>query len=174
MSASPPKLHLRPPDARRTGLVVAGAVDDVRLGHLCAGFAEQGYEVMAPGLDNLDAAVSALAGPVVLLSLGAGAAAAMATAIARPEVVAVSLFDPAVESLSTPPSCAAIAHFGLQGGTASSAELDALRDRHPDLAVYPYAAEPGFIFADSDAARLARLRTLQLFHRAGGKAEMGG
>jgi carboxymethylenebutenolidase len=165
-------LHLTPPDARRAGLVVVGAVDDARRDILCAGFAEQGYEVMASPPD-LDEAVLGLAGPVVVLSLGQGAAAALSAAARLAKVAAVSLFDPPLEGLTPQPQCPVIAHFAL-GDEISASRLDDLRTSWPTLAVYPYAAEPGFIFGDGDAARLARLRTLQLFHRAGGKAEMGG
>jgi len=173
MSAVPRTLHLTPPDARRAGLVIVGGRTDDSLIELCRGFAEQGYEVMAPVVDALDAAVSSLAGPVVMLSLGEAAPWVLAASVRLP-VAAISLFDPPVEALAIAPNCPVISHFSLTRGTASAAELDALRDRCPELVVYPYAAEAGFIFGDSDAARLARLRTLQLFHRAGGKAEMGG
>jgi carboxymethylenebutenolidase len=170
----PPRLHLAPPDARRAGLLVVGATDHPRLGELCQGFAEEGYEVMAVGARDMASAVLALAGPVVVLALGEGAAQAWAGACGLSTVAGLSLFDPPMAALIGAPACPVIIHFSLEGGAASLAALDALRERRPELPVYPYRAAPGFIFGDGDPARLARLRTLQLFHRAGGKAEMGG
>jgi carboxymethylenebutenolidase len=173
MSAVSPILHLTPPDARRAGLAVVGAEDDPRLGVLCAGFAEQGYEVMATSADGIEAAAMALASPVVVLAFGASATDALAAAARLSQITAISLFDPPLAALSVSLERPVIAHFAL-GADVSPSQLDDLRSLWPTLAVYPYAAEPGFLFGDSDAARLARLRTLQLFHRAGGKAEMGG
>jgi carboxymethylenebutenolidase len=170
----PPRLHLAPPDVRRAGLLVVGAADHPRLRDLCQGFVEEGYEVMAVGARDMTAGVLALAGPVVVLALGEGAAHAWAGACGLSAVAGLSLFDPPLEALAGAPVCPVIIHFSLEGGAVSIAELDALRERWPELPVYPYRTAPGFLFGDSDPARLARLRTLQLFHRAGGKAEMGG
>ncbi len=171
---APPRLHLTPPDARRAGLLVVGAADHPRLRDLCQGFAEEGYEVMAVDARDMASAALALAGPVVVLAIGEGAGHAWAGACGPPTVAGLSLFDPPMEALFGAPACPVITHFSLEGGAASPAAVDALRERWPELPVYPYRAAPGFLFGDGDPARLARLRTLQLFHRAGGKAEMGG
>jgi carboxymethylenebutenolidase len=54
--------------------------------------------------------------------------------------------------------------------------VTAIADANPDIPVYVYDAGHGFnsdrrADYDPDCARLARLRTLQLFARAGGRGE---
>ena len=56
-------------------------------------------------------------------------------------------------------------------------DVETVAEAHPDLPIHLYDAGHAFMAPSdlhADSARLARLRTLQLFHRASGKAEMGG
>jgi carboxymethylenebutenolidase len=71
------------------------------------------------------------------------------------------------------PRCPTILHFGKTDTSIPPDRIEDLRERHPDLPIYLYEAGHGF-FSDrrtddhADSAQLARLRTLQLFHRASG------
>jgi carboxymethylenebutenolidase len=71
------------------------------------------------------------------------------------------------------PLCPTILHFGKTDTSIPPERIEEIRERHPDLPIYLYDAGHGF-FSDrradhqADAAQLARLRTLQLFHRASG------
>lgn len=71
------------------------------------------------------------------------------------------------------PLCPTILHFGKADASIPPERIENIRERHPDLPIYLYDAGHGF-FSDrrsdyhADSAQLARLRTLQLFHRASG------
>ena len=77
------------------------------------------------------------------------------------------------ELVDETPRCPIILHFGRRDPTIPPATVEAIADAHPDIPIYLYDAGHGFVSdrrADynSDAARLARLRTLQLFALHGG------
>ncbi|MDB5470244.1 MAG: dienelactone hydrolase family protein [Caulobacter sp.] len=71
------------------------------------------------------------------------------------------------------PRCPTILHFGKTDASIPPERIEDIRSLHPDLPIYLYDAGHGF-FSDRradyhpDSAHLARLRTLQLFHRAAG------
>jgi len=71
------------------------------------------------------------------------------------------------------PRCPTILHFGKTDTSIPPDRIEDIRERHPDLPIYVYEAGHGF-FSDrradyhADSAQLARLRTLQLFHRTSG------
>jgi carboxymethylenebutenolidase len=74
------------------------------------------------------------------------------------------------ELLDEAPAVPTILHFGRTDASIPPKRVDEIADRYPDIPVHLYDAGHGFACdqrADytPDAARLARLRTLQLFAR---------
>ncbi|WP_333585366.1 dienelactone hydrolase family protein [Phenylobacterium sp.] len=202
--------HVRPDDARRGGLVliqeIFGVTDHIQ--ELADGFAEDGYEVIAPAFydrqqpgfqasyepadmqravalsqaapwdlvaADAQAAIDALGGPVFVAGYCWGGAAAWLTAARCEGVAAASCFygRRISELLDETPRCPTILHFGKTDASIPLERVEEIRTRHPDLPIYLYDAGHGF-FSDRrkdyvpDAARLARLRTLQIFARNGG------
>jgi len=205
-----PAYHVRPGDARRGGLVLVqeifGVTDHIR--ELCDGFAEDGYEVIAPAFyerlepgfatgyepegiargvahsqatrwdqvaGDLQAAVDALEGPVFVTGFCWGGAATWLAACRCEGVAAASCFygRRISELVDETPRCPTILHFGKTDASIPMEKVDEIREKHPDLPIFLYDAGHGFVSDrrkdyDADAARLARLRTLQLFARNGG------
>ncbi len=114
-------------------------------------------------------------------SAGGGTAAWLAAARV-PGVAAASCYygRRIPELIDEAPLCPTIAHFGKTDPSIPLETVALIRERYPDLSVHEYEAGHGFASdrrSDyvEDAARLAILRTLQLFHRnAGLRSEMGG
>ena len=202
--------HATPPDARQGGLVliqeIFGVTPAIRA--LADGFAEGGYEVIAPSLydrlapgfqsdyapasveagrgysqatpwdqvqGDLAAAVAALAGPVFVVGYCWGGTAAWLAACRCVGVAAASCFygRRIPELLGETPRCPTLLHFGKRDPLIPPEVVDQIGAAHPDLPIYLYDAGHGFVSERSadhhpDSARLARLRTLQLFQRAGG------
>jgi carboxymethylenebutenolidase len=202
--------HAAPKDARHGGLVliqeIFGVTEHVR--ELCDGFAEDGYEVIAPsfydrlepgfeaGYDaegrdkgvrysqgtpwelvqgDLQAAIEALAPPVFVAGFCWGGAASWLAACRCEGVAAASSFygRRISELVDETPRCPIILHFGKSDASIPPEAVEHIRAAHPDLPIYLYDAGHGFVSdrrADyrPDAARLARLRTLQLFQRSSG------
>lgn len=200
-------------EARRGGLIVMqepfGVTEHLR--ELAAGFAEDGYEVLAPSLfdrrapgfhaghdaedaagrpsqarpwnevaGDLQACVDALAPPVFAVGWGWGGTAAWLAACRCEGLAAASaLYGRRIpELVDETPRCPVILHFGRPDPTLPSETVELIRERHPELPVHVYDATPGVasdLSADPtpDAARLARLRTLALFHRAAGGRDHG-
>ena len=126
---------------------------------------------------DLQAAVDALAGPVNVTGFCWGGAAAWLAACRCENVAAASCYygRRISELLAETPRCPTILHFGKTDASIPMTAVDAIREAHPDLPVYVYDAGHGFV-ADRgdnnpDAARLARLRTLQVFQRGGAGGE---
>ena len=77
------------------------------------------------------------------------------------------------------PKVPVILHFGKKDQHIPPEHWEKIREAHPDVPLYLYDADHGFFspdrppsIHDPDSARLARLRTLQLFQQAAGvKAE---
>lgn len=207
--------HVRTRDARRGGLVILHAMWGVtpHLRELADGFAEDGYETIAPSLfdrhhrgfpeqdideaarerqagymratdwavtcADVQAAIDALTGPVFAMGFCYGGTAAWMAASRCEGLAAVSCFygGGIAENAGEQPRCPTILHFGKQDELIPLADVEAVKARHPDLPIWLYEAGHAFMAPsdyDGDSARLARLRTLQLFHRSAGKAEMGG
>ena len=75
------------------------------------------------------------------------------------------------ELIDESPRCPIILHFGKTDASIPPEVVEQVRAAHPDIPVHLYDAGHGFVSdrrADynSDSARLARLRTLQLFQRS--------
>ena len=202
--------HVEPPDARQGGLVliqeIFGVTDHIR--ELCDGFADDGYEVIAPsfydraepgfaaGYDaesvakgvkysqgapwdqvagDIQAAAAALKPPVNVTGFCWGGTATWLAACRCEGVAAASSFygRRIPELLDETPRCPTILHFGKTDASIPPEVVERIREAHPDLPVYLYDAGHGFVSDrradyDKDSARLGRLRTLQLFQRAGG------
>jgi len=77
------------------------------------------------------------------------------------------------ELLTETPKCPTILHFGKTDASIPMSLVEEIGAAHPDIPIYLYDAGHGF-FSDrrtdynADAARLGRLRTLQLFQKASG------
>jgi len=124
---------------------------------------------------DLNAAVAALAGPVFVTGFCWGGTAAWLAACRCPGVAAASCFygRRIPELLGESPQCPTILHFGRADKSIPPEVVDRIAAAHPDLPIHLYDAGHGFVSDrskdyDADAARLARLRTLQLFQRAAG------
>ncbi|HQR90529.1 MAG TPA: dienelactone hydrolase family protein, partial [Caulobacter sp.] len=62
-------------------------------------------------------------------------------------------------------------HFGKSDPMIPMADVETIQAAHPDLPVWLYEAGHAFVAPNgyhADSARLAMLRTLQLFQRGGG------
>jgi carboxymethylenebutenolidase len=124
---------------------------------------------------DLGACVAALKAPVFVAGYCWGGSAAWLAACRCEGVAAVSSFygRRIPELLAEAPRCPIILHFGRRDPTIPPATVAAIADRYPDIPIYQYDAGHGFASdrrADysPDAAKLARLRTLQLFTVQGG------
>lgn len=208
--------HFKPKEARRGGLVLVheifGVTDHIR--DLAQGYADDGYEVLAPSLfdrrspgfqvaydetgvaagrrlsettpwseveSDLSACVCALTEPVFVVGYCWGGTAAWLAAARIPGVAAVSSYygRRIPELIDEAPRRPIILHFGRSDPTISRETVALIRDRYPEFSVHEYDAGHGFASDRRtdyvpDAARLARLRTLQLFHRNAGLAGEGG
>jgi carboxymethylenebutenolidase len=124
---------------------------------------------------DLNAAIAALAPPVFVTGFCWGGTAAWLAACRCDGVSAVSSFygRRIPELVEETPRCPIILHFGRHDPTIPPEVVAAIADRHPDIPVHVYDAGHGFVSdrrADYNpaAARLARLRTLQVFAMNGG------
>jgi carboxymethylenebutenolidase len=124
---------------------------------------------------DLAACVAALQPPVFVAGYCWGGAATWLAACRCEGVAAASSFygRRIPELLGETPRCPIILHFGRRDPTIPPATVEAIADRYPDIPIYQYDAGHGFVSdrrADysPDAAKLARLRTLQLFTMNGG------
>lgn len=124
---------------------------------------------------DLQAAIDTLAGPVNVTGFCWGGSAAWLAACRCEGVTAAACFygRRIVELLAETPRCPAILHFGKSDASIPPAMIEQIRAACPELPIYLYGAGHGFMSdrrADyhPDSARLARLRTLQLFQRSSG------
>ena len=129
---------------------------------------------------DLAACVAALAPPVFVVGYCWGGTATWLAACRCAGVAAASSFygRRIPELLDETPRCPIILHFGRRDPTIPADAVAAIAARHPDIPIHLYDAGHGFVSDrradyDPDAARLARLRTLQLFTlHGGGRGEM--
>ncbi|HEX4183271.1 MAG TPA: dienelactone hydrolase family protein [Caulobacteraceae bacterium] len=205
--------HVEPSDARHGGLVLIQEIFGVteHIKELCDGFADSGYEVIAPFFydrqerdfaagygqesvgkgvrysqaapwdevaGDIQAAVSALKPPVFVTGFCWGGTATWLAACRCEGVAAASSFygRRIPELLDETPKCPIILHFGKKDASIPPDVVEAIAAAHPDLPIYLYDAGHGFVSDrradyDPDCARLARLRTLQVFQKASGVRE---
>jgi carboxymethylenebutenolidase len=124
---------------------------------------------------DLAAAVATLSPPVFAVGFCWGGTAAWLAACRCAGLAAVSSYygRRIPELIGETPRCPIILHFGRRDASIPPAMIEAIDEAHPDLPIHLYDAGHGFA-ADRrddyqpDAARLAHLRTLQLFARHGG------
>ncbi|MEP6966477.1 MAG: dienelactone hydrolase family protein [Pseudomonadota bacterium] len=129
---------------------------------------------------DLRAAVNALAPPVFVVGYCWGGSAAWLAACRVEGVSAASCYygRRIPELLGEAPLCPVILHFGRHDASIPPAAIEAIAAAYPGMPIHVYDAGHGFASdrrADfsSDAARLARLRTLQLFAlNGGGRGEL--
>lgn len=129
---------------------------------------------------DLTAAVEALDPPVFVVGYCWGGTAAWLAACRVAGVAAASSYygRRIPELAGEAPRCPVILHFGRHDASIPPAAIEAIAAAHPDLPIHVYDAGHGFASdrrADfsPDAARLARLRTLQLFAlNGGGRGEL--
>jgi carboxymethylenebutenolidase len=125
--------------------------------------------------EDLAACVAALASPVFVVGYCWGGAATWLAACRCAGVAAAASFygRRIPELLGETPHCPIILHFGHRDASIPPATVAAIAEAHPDIPIYQYDAGHGFVSDrradyDPDSARLARLRTLQLFSMHGG------
>jgi len=150
---------------------------------------EVGYDTMGMGrgrilasetpwdqvVGDLQAAIDALAPPVFVVGYCWGGTAAWLAATRCEGLAAASgYYGRQVETFKDEtPRCPVILHYGKTDHSIPPENYEAVREAHPDLSIYLYDAGHGFNCDERadynpDAARLARLRTLQLFQRSSG------
>jgi len=124
---------------------------------------------------DLQAAIDALAPPVFVAGYCWGGTATWLAACRCAGLAAASSFygRRIPELIAETPRCPIILHFGRRDASIPPEVVDAIGGAHPDIPIHQYDAGHGFVSdrrADyhPDAARLARLRTLQLFAMNGG------
>ncbi|MDR3513636.1 MAG: dienelactone hydrolase family protein [Caulobacteraceae bacterium] len=124
---------------------------------------------------DLQAAIDVLAPPVFAAGFcWGGTATWLAACRCRGLAAASSFYGRRIpELVQETPRCPIILHFGKTDASIPAGTISQIQDAHPDIPVYLYDAGHGFVSDrrrdyDPDSARLARLRTLQLFQRGGG------
>jgi carboxymethylenebutenolidase len=124
---------------------------------------------------DLTAAVSALEPPVFVVGYCWGGTAAWLAAGRCQGVSGVSSFygRRIPELVEEVPRCPTILHFGRRDASIPPDVVASIAQLHPEIPIHVYDAGHGFVSDrgtdhQSDAARLARLRTLQIFARHGG------
>jgi carboxymethylenebutenolidase len=127
---------------------------------------------------DLEASVLALTPPVFVVGYCWGGTAAWLAACRVAGVAAAACYygRRIPELLAEAPRCPLILHFGRRDPSIPPKIVEAIGEAHPDLPIHQYDAGHGFASErradfDPDSARLARLRTLQLFARSGGRGE---
>ena len=132
----------------------------------------------ASTLPRVQATIDALEGPVFVMGFCYGGTTAWLAACRCHGVAAVSAFyggDIAAYKDETP-KAPTILHFGKTDPMIPLADVEAIRDTHPDLPIYLYEAGHAFVAPSGhhpDSGHLALLRTQQLFHRSvGGRGEV--
>jgi carboxymethylenebutenolidase len=124
---------------------------------------------------DLQAAIDALAGPVFVTGFCWGGTATWLAACRCSGLAAASSFygRRIPELVDESPRCPIILHFGKTDASIPPATIDLIAQAHLDIPIHLYEAGHGFVSDrrkdyDADSARLARLRTLQLFQRSSG------
>ncbi len=124
-------------------------------------------------LDLVQAAIDALAPPVFAMGFCYGGTVAWLAAARCSDLAAVSSFygGQIPDYLTETPKVPTILHLGKTDELIPPAQVEAIREAHPDLPVYMYDAGHAFVAPNGyheDSARLSKLRTLALFSRNSG------
>lgn len=122
---------------------------------------------------QIQAAVDALAGPVCVMGFCFGGTSAWIASCFCEGITAVSCLygGNIIQYVGETPKVPTILHFGKTDETIPPADVEAIAAAHPDLPLWLYDAGHAFVAPSgyhADSARLAMLRTLQLFQRSGG------
>jgi carboxymethylenebutenolidase len=151
-----------------------------------AGIAKGRSYVQKVGFDNavgdVQACIDALVGPVFVTGFCYGGSIAWLAAARCTGLSAAACFYGGLIAnfAEEQPKVPVILHFGKKDAHITADQWDRIRAAHPDTPLYLYDADHGFFSTDRadydpEPARLARLRTLQLFHQAAsGKAGESG
>ena len=131
---------------------------------------------------DIQACVDALAPPVFITGFCYGGSMAWLAAARCTGLSAASAFygSGIATGLELEPKVPIILHFGRKDEHIPPEHWAMIEAAHPEVPIYLYDADHGFFspdrppsIHDPDSARLARLRTLQLFHQnAGIKGEV--
>lgn len=124
-------------------------------------------------LPRVQACVDALEGPVFAMGFCFGGTTAWLAASRVEGLSAVSSFygGDILQYVGETPRVPTALHFGKTDPMIPQADVEAIVAAHPDLPVWLYEAGHAFVAPNgyhADSARLAMLRTLQLFQRGGG------
>jgi len=126
-------------------------------------------------LPRVQAAIDALAGsgPVFAMGFCFGGTVAWLAAGRCAGLAAASCFygGDIIRHVAETPKVPTVLHFGKTDPLIPLADVAAIEAAHPDLPVWRYDAGHAFVAPSAhhpDSARLAMLRTLQLFQRSGG------
>jgi carboxymethylenebutenolidase len=158
-------------DRSERGLEVS--VPDADFGKLI-GYAQASFPHAA---GDIQACIDALSPPVFITGFCYGGSMAWLAAARCTGLSAASAFygSGIVEGLTLQPKIPVILHFGKKDQHIPPDHWARIEAAHPNVPIYLYDADHGFFspdrpptIHDPDAARLARLRTLQLFHQNSG------
>lgn len=124
-------------------------------------------------LDAVQAAIDALRPPVFALGFCFGGTTAWLAAARCRGLSAVAAYygNHIVTNLTEAPTVPTILHMGKTDEYIPPADVEAIREAHPDLPVFMYDAGHAFVAPNgfhADSARLSHLRTLALFARSSG------
>ena len=127
---------------------------------------------------DVQAAIDALAPPVMLMGFCFGGSAAWAAAAKCQGLAAAACFygGHIARFADLEPRCPVILHFCRRDELIPPQDIAAIEARQPDVPVWMYDAGHAFVAPNAyheDSATLAMLRTRQLFHRASGTKEAG-
>ncbi len=130
-------------------------------------------------LPRVRAAIAAIGPPVMVMGFGFGGTAAWLAACRLEGVAATAAFygGHVARLVGETPRGPTVLHFGRTDEMIPPEDVEAIRGAHPDLPVFVYDAGHAFVAPSgfhADSARLALLRTRQVFHRAAaGRGEHG-
>ncbi len=124
-------------------------------------------------LDAVQAAIDALAPPVFALGFCFGGTTAwLAASRCHGLSAVVSYYGGQIAGyLGETPKVPTVLHLGKRDELIPPADVEAIREAHPDLPVFMYDAGHAFVAPSghhADSARLSSLRTLAHFARNGG------
>lgn len=124
-------------------------------------------------LDGVQAAINALKPPVFMLGFCFGGTATWLAAARCEGLSAAASFygGQIIDFVDETPKVPTVLHLGKHDPLIPPADVEAIRGRHPELPIYLYDAGHAFVAPNGfhqESARLARLRTLQLFAMNGG------